>query len=67
MIPFDTDRVLRVSAPKFVAGAIVRGQRIVECAPILFAAVRDVGRDLVAFRQLCERRGWHCAWASEAA
>lgn len=50
-------RVVRISAPRFVAGLVAEDGRVVAAAPII-RSYR--GRTLEQARRHCERRGW--AW-----
>lgn len=52
----ESELLLRVVAPHFVAGLVVRDGRVVEAAPILRRHV--MGLDGRRFAALCARMGW---------
>lgn len=47
--------LVRVTAPHFVAGLVMRDGRCVHAAPILRACV---GKDATALREVFRRKGW---------
>ncbi len=50
-----TDRLIRISAPHFVAGAVVRDGRAARCAPILRYMA---GWTVAQIEAYCRSKGW---------
>ena len=49
--------MLRIVAPRFCAGLLLRGEEVVEAAPILRRMVGSTETDV---RRACAARGWTC-------
>lgn len=52
----DGDKLIRITAPNFVAGCVARDGRIEECAPILRRHLMWVTGDV--FVAICKGKGW---------
>lgn len=52
-------RLLRIVAPRFCAGLVVRRGKVVESAPILCYLLLW-GKDERYVIDLCSKRGWEC-------
>ena len=53
------ETLVRVVAPHFVAGFVIKADRVIACAPILRRAL--MGKTADQIRAVCKAKGWRAS------